>query len=57
MTIRVAGVEVAVAQAVYKNDQFKEFYIGGAPQELRERCWPVYSLIFFFFFISHEPRG
>lgn len=38
MTIRVAGVEVAIAQAVYENDQFKEAYIGGAPRELRERC-------------------
>lgn len=37
MTVRVAGVEVAAAQAVYKNDQFKEFYLGGVPQELRER--------------------
>lgn len=37
LSVRVAGEEVAAAQAVYKNDQFKEFYIGGAPQELRER--------------------
>lgn len=37
MSVRIAGKEVATAQAAYKNDQFKEFYVGGAPQELRER--------------------
>lgn len=47
MKVRIGDV-VASTQAVYKNDQFKEFYIGGAPQELREKYWPVYSLIFFF---------
>lgn len=36
MKVRIGDV-VASTQAVYKNDQFKEFYIGGAPRELREK--------------------
>lgn len=47
-SFRVASEEVAKANAAYKSDQFKEFYIGGLPQELRERYRPVHSLIFGF---------
>lgn len=38
MTVRISSEDVAVAQAAYTNDHFKEYYVGGAPQELRERC-------------------
>lgn len=38
MTVRMAGKDMALAQAVYNKDDFKEYYIGGAPQDLRERC-------------------
>lgn len=38
MAVRMASKEVASAQAAYKNDDFKEYYIGGAPKDLRERC-------------------
>lgn len=37
MTVRVNNKDVATAQAVYSNNEFKEYYIGGAPQDLRER--------------------
>ncbi|XP_075877558.1 laminin subunit alpha-3-like isoform X2 [Nelusetta ayraudi] len=37
ISVREKGAEIATAQAKYKTDQFQEFYIGGAPQELRER--------------------
>lgn len=37
MTVRVANKEVAKANAAYTNSKFKEFYVGGAPQDLRER--------------------
>lgn len=30
--------EIVAAEATYPITEFKEFYIGGAPQELRERC-------------------
>lgn len=35
--VRVARKEVASITAAYNNDDFKEFFIGGAPQEVRER--------------------
>ncbi|XP_070700517.1 laminin subunit alpha-3-like [Pempheris klunzingeri] len=35
--VRVGNKEVATAQAAFKNDEFKEYYVGGAPQHLRER--------------------
>lgn len=38
ISVRENGKEIVTAQARYKTDQFQEFYIGGAPQELRERC-------------------
>ncbi|KAM9349369.1 laminin subunit alpha-3-like [Symphorus nematophorus] len=37
MIVRVGKEELASAQAVYRNDDFKEYYIGGAPQDLREK--------------------
>lgn len=37
LTVRIANKEVVSAQAVYKNDDFKEYYIGGAPYDLRQR--------------------
>ncbi|XP_044075989.1 laminin subunit alpha-3-like isoform X2 [Siniperca chuatsi] len=37
MKVRIAQEYVAEAQAVYSNTDFKEYYIGGAPQDLRER--------------------
>ncbi len=37
MKIRFAKKEVIVAQAPYQHNQFKEYYVGGAPQEIRER--------------------
>lgn len=37
MTVRVASREAAVAEAEYSNDDFKEFYVGGIPEALRER--------------------
>lgn len=39
ISVREKSTEIATAQVKYKTDQFQEFYIGGAPQELRERCW------------------
>lgn len=36
--VRESGKELASADVAYKLDQFKEFYVGGAPLELRERC-------------------
>ncbi|XP_028329557.1 laminin subunit alpha-3 isoform X2 [Gouania willdenowi] len=35
--VRVASQEAASTQAEYNINDFKEFYIGGAPQDLRER--------------------
>ncbi|XP_045908367.1 laminin subunit alpha-3-like isoform X2 [Micropterus dolomieu] len=37
MKVRMSQVDVASAKATYSNSDFKEFYIGGAPQDLRER--------------------
>ncbi|XP_031150036.1 laminin subunit alpha-3 isoform X3 [Sander lucioperca] len=37
ITVRLANKEVASAKAAYDQDAFQEFYIGGAPQDLRER--------------------
>ncbi|XP_051258985.1 LOW QUALITY PROTEIN: laminin subunit alpha-3-like [Dicentrarchus labrax] len=37
MLVRMDGQPVATVAAKYKNSAFKEFYIGGAPQDLRER--------------------
>ncbi|XP_068196189.1 laminin subunit alpha-3-like isoform X2 [Antennarius striatus] len=37
MTVRIASKDVVTVQAPYKNDDFKEYYVGGAPQDLRER--------------------
>lgn len=38
LLVRARKKEIAKAAAKYKISQFKEFYVGGAPQELRERC-------------------
>lgn len=37
MSVRVANKEIAVAEANYSNNDFKEFYVGGIPEALRER--------------------
>lgn len=37
MTVRVASKEVVSAQAAYNNDGFKEYYVGGIPEDLRTR--------------------
>ncbi|XP_077580678.1 laminin subunit alpha-3-like [Stigmatopora nigra] len=36
-TVRIANKEVATAQAEFSSTDFKEYYIGGAPLELREK--------------------
>ncbi|XP_037132642.1 laminin subunit alpha-3-like isoform X1 [Syngnathus acus] len=36
-TVRIANKEVATAQVQFAMDDFKEFYIGGAPMEMREK--------------------
>lgn len=35
--VRAGSATVATAKTSHNNDMFKEYYIGGAPQELRER--------------------
>ncbi|XP_018532089.1 laminin subunit alpha-3 isoform X4 [Lates calcarifer] len=35
--VRVNNKEVASVQAQFSNEDFKEYYIGGAPQDMRER--------------------
>lgn len=37
MEVRVASKEAATAKAKFNNDDFKEFYVGGIPDTLRER--------------------
>lgn len=37
VTVRVASKVAATAKATYSNDDFKEFYVGGIPEALRER--------------------
>ncbi|XP_068614972.1 laminin subunit alpha-3-like [Brachionichthys hirsutus] len=37
MTVRIASKDVVTGEASFKNDDFKEYYVGGAPQDLRER--------------------
>lgn len=37
MRVVTGSKELATAQATYSNKDFKEYYIGGAPQDLRER--------------------
>ncbi|KAG7214822.1 hypothetical protein INR49_010714 [Caranx melampygus] len=37
LSVRAGKTVLASAQAEYSNDDFEEFYIGGAPQDLRER--------------------
>ncbi|TNN66295.1 Laminin subunit alpha-3 [Liparis tanakae] len=37
MTVRLSNKEVVTAQATFDNKEFKELYIGGAPQEMREK--------------------
>lgn len=37
ITVRVASKEVVSAQATYNNDDFKEYYVGGIPEDLRTR--------------------
>lgn len=37
MTVRINSKTVAKAKVLYSKDEFKEFYIGGAPQNLREK--------------------
>ncbi|XP_041804417.1 laminin subunit alpha-3-like isoform X2 [Chelmon rostratus] len=37
LTVRVSNIDVVTAQADYKNNKFLEYYVGGAPQELREK--------------------
>ncbi|XP_008332400.1 laminin subunit alpha-3 isoform X3 [Cynoglossus semilaevis] len=36
-SVRVANTDVAVTTAAFTNEGFKEFYIGGAPRDVRER--------------------
>ncbi|XP_057713314.1 laminin subunit alpha-3-like isoform X2 [Corythoichthys intestinalis] len=36
-TVRVANKEVASAEAQFTSTEFKEYYIGGAPSEMREK--------------------
>lgn len=45
MMVRTSGKELAKAEATYENNDFKEYYVGGAPQDLRERCWSISILI------------
>lgn len=37
ISVRIASKTVATAQSTYNIDEFKEYYIGGAPQDLREK--------------------
>lgn len=37
ISVRLASDIVATALLAYKIDEFKEYYIGGAPQDLREK--------------------
>lgn len=37
MTVRVTSKDIAVANANYNNDGFKEYYVGGIPEDLRTR--------------------
>lgn len=37
VTVRMKGQTVASVKSGYSKDEFKEFYIGGAPQDLREK--------------------
>lgn len=41
MMVRAAGKEQVKVEASYMNNDFKEYYVGGAPQDLRERCWSI----------------
>lgn len=41
LTVRVSNIDVVTAQADYKNNKFLEYYVGGAPQELREKYVPI----------------
>ncbi len=41
MTVRINGKTVAAVKVAYNKDEFKEFYIGGVPQDLRERYVPI----------------
>lgn len=38
ISVRESGVEIAAAAVKYPISDFKEFYVGGVPQQLRERC-------------------
>lgn len=37
MAVRFAKKEVIMAQVSYQHNKFKEYYVGGAPQEIKER--------------------
>lgn len=46
MTVRVGSVDAAIAEAKYSNEDFKEIYVGGVPDALRERwalAFPVFT--------------
>lgn len=37
MSVRLSKEELVTAQSTFDNKEFKELYLGGAPQELREK--------------------
>lgn len=37
ITVRMGGKDVIVTQAAYQNEKFTEYYVGGVPQDIREK--------------------